>query len=288
MRRTLPSVIAFLAMAVSPAALGSPKADPVSKLEVRYLPQRLATQRILRQVGDLLRPGSPLREDNRRAAVLNLLGVVAEDPDTVTPRMAAAADGDTIDDALDRLAELAVFVPDPAAGRHPHYPLHEYTLERPYRATAYAGLCVVDDVTALFDPVGGIEGAATAVRAADIDIRHYYHRLAPIPAARVPAKASAVDRAATARDCAKLVFESDGDRFFSAANAADAAQGLWLADAIQAAARGGGTAFPFACPAKDLCLKRLSDPREALVSVQHCPPPADASAPSALATTAST
>ena len=268
--RIVVGLAAAFAAAAPPLSLAGPKAEPISKLEVRALPQRLATQIVLRQVADLLRPDSRLTPDDRHETLAEILRIVADDPDTVTAQAVADADEGAIDAALARLAGLTVFTPDPAAGPHPRNSLREYTLERPYRATAYAGLCVVDDVTVMFGPTGTVEGAATAVRASDVDIRHYYHRLLPPPAPQAPGKAR---DAATARDCAKLDFHGD-HRFFAAANAADAVQGLWLADAVQAAARGGGTAFPVTCPQKDACLPRLADPREGLVGASGCAPAA--------------
>jgi len=233
-------LLLLLGSAVGAAAHRAPT---LTKLELRRMPQSLATRRVLDQVADLLSDRSSFPPIARQERVFDLLRIVAPDSSLVKQQSLYAIDEGDVRQALDRIAATAVFAPSVTPTRHPRYPLSVYTLTVPYHASPYAGLCSAATFRVWFDAAGKGRGVATPMRASNIDTYPRYQLLDERGAA-VARKATAAERAKAEGDCAKLNSQDDYDTSFGAPDDRAAIEATWLSRAVIAAA--GTHPLPFA------------------------------------------
>jgi hypothetical protein len=267
-------VAILLLLSGSAAGAAAHRAPAVTKLELRRLPQPLATRRVLDQVADLLSRRSSLPDEKRQAIIFDLFRMVEADSPPATPgSLYGAGDGD-VRQALNRLAAMTVFENDVTPIRHPRNPLSWYMLVMPYRASPYAGLCMAARFAVTFEPESGDRGAATPVRARNVERRIRY-QLLDGRGAPVARKATASERAQAERDCAKFDPDSAEDHNFGAPNDRAAIEGAWLRRAVIAAAAGSGP-LPFTLDCGTLekakCAARIAQLSPGEDWVEDCEP----------------
>lgn len=232
-------LLLLLGSAVCAAAHQTPA---LTKLELRRMPQRLATRRVLDQVADLLSDRSGFPPVARQERVFDIFRIVAPDSSLVKLQSLYAVDEGDVRQALDRLAATAVFEPTVTPTRHPRYPLSVYTLTVPYHASPYAGLCAAATFRVWFDVAGKGLGAATPMRAGNLDAYPRY-QLLDERGASVARTTTPAERAKAESDCAKLNSQDDYETYFGAPDDRAAIEGTWLTRAVIAAA--GTDPLPF-------------------------------------------